>query len=206
MKRMTCYCSIFVVMFYVFVCGTNVVWSEELKFPTTKEEIINALPIPPSEAETSIEGRGALKSTKGISGQSLFSTGATRGLAGIVEDDKALAEAPKVGALVLFDYNSAKIKDESLPLLRLYGEVLHDELADAVMVIAGHTDSIGSDKYNMELSQRRAESVKKFLLAGYKIADSRLIIKPYGEHKPIVTNTTDEGRAKNRRVEFIRIQ
>lgn len=205
MKKLTFYCCLITVVFWTVAYAPHSVRAEELKFPTTKEEIINALPMPSPETETPVEGRGALQS-KGNKGKSLFDTGSTRGLAGIVEDDKALEEAPKVGALVLFDYNSAAIKEESLPLLQLYGEVLQDDLAEAVMVIAGHTDSIGSDKYNLDLSRRRAESVKKFLLAEYEIAESRLIIKPYGESKPILTNATPEGRAKNRRVEFIRIQ
>ncbi len=204
MKRMTCYSIIFVSVVCVLVYGSHFSRAEELTFPTTEEEIIEALSVAP---ETSVKGRGGLKSSKSLEGQSqLFNQGTTRGLGGIVEDDKALEEAPKVGALILFDYNSAKIKAESLPLLRMYGKVLQDDLEEAVMVIAGHTDSIGSEKYNLKLSQQRAESVKKFLLTDYQITERRLIIKPYGEGKPIETNTTADGRAKNRRVEFIRIQ
>ena len=111
-----------------------------------------------------------------------------------------------IGALILFDYNSAAIKEESKPLLRMYGKVLQDELADTVLIVAGHTDSKGSDQYNLGLSRRRAEAVRQFFVSEYQIAENRLLIKPYGEKKPIESNATDEGRAKNRRVEFIRIQ
>lgn len=129
----------------------------------------------------------------------------TRGVGSIV-DDEMLEEAPKVAALILFDYNSAVIKAESIPLLQEYGKALRGDLKDIVLVVAGHTDSVGSDGYNLVLSERRAKSVKNFLVAGYHVDEKRLIVKPYGERKPIETNTTPEGQAQNRRVEFIRVQ
>jgi outer membrane protein OmpA-like peptidoglycan-associated protein len=201
-----------VLVLSIVLCGASIVWSQEseedekaeqLKFPTTEEEIIKIL----GKDSPNLKGRGRGGLPLQDNDQSLFGskTGA-RGLAGIAEDEEALAEAPKTGALVLFDYNSATIKEESKPLLRTYGKVLQGDLADAVLVIAGHTDSKGSDQYNLALSQRRAEAVKQFLVSEYHIADIRLITKPYGEGKPIASNENPEGRAKNRRVEFIRIQ
>jgi outer membrane protein OmpA-like peptidoglycan-associated protein len=154
-----------------------------LAFPTTAAEIANSLPKPEVTSKLG-----------------------TRGLGGIADDEAMLAKMPKVGALVLFDYNSDMIKDESKPLLREYGKVLQSLLKDAVLIVAGHTDSIGSDRYNLELSNRRAEAIKKFLVAEFQIADRRLIIKPYGKSTPITSNETEDGRAQNRRVEFIRIQ
>ena len=69
------------------------------------------------------------------------------------------------------------------------------------MEIGGHTDSTGEDAYNMGLSQRRAESVRSYLVSkGVKA--SRLEAKGYGETKPVASNDTNEGRAKNRRVEL----
>jgi outer membrane protein OmpA-like peptidoglycan-associated protein len=56
------------------------------------------------------------------------------------------------------------------------------------------------------LSKRRAESVRNFLLAEFQIEETRLIVSPYGEGQPLETNKTAEGRAKNRRVEFIRVE
>lgn len=178
--------------------GTALTWAEELQFPTTQEEIIRALGQKPDE------GAGALQSSG--NDKSLFGKGNTRGLGSIAEDEQAIAQAPKVGALILFDYNSAKIKAESLPLLREYGKALENALKDAVLVVAGHTDSNGPDDYNLSLSERRAQSVRDFLLAEFTIGEQRLLVKPYGEVKPIADNATDDGRAKNRRVEFIRIQ
>jgi outer membrane protein OmpA-like peptidoglycan-associated protein len=203
--------SIQILIFSVVICGATIAWSQDvekeekqLKFPATEEEIIEGLGEDPPDSI--LKGRGGLRS-KGNDG-SLFGdqNKGSRGLAGIVDDDKALAEAPKVGALILFDFDSSTIKEESKPLLSMYGTVLQGDLADIVLIIAGHTDSKGSNPYNVALSRRRAEAVKKFLVAEYQIAESRLFIKPYGEDKPIASNETKEGRAKNRRVEFIRIQ
>ena len=67
--------------------------------------------------------------------------------------------------------------------------------------ISGHTDNVGSDKYNLGLSQRRAASVKKYLVEKFSIAPERLTTEGYGETKPIATNKTKEGRQLNRRIE-----
>lgn len=175
------------------------VWAEdELEFPSTAEEIIKALNQKPDL------GPGALQT--GGNDKSLFGKGKTRGLGAIADDEEALEQAPKVGALILFDYNSAKIKAESLPLLQEYGKALKTALNDAVLIVAGHTDSKGSEKYNYQLSHKRAEAVRDYLMAEFAIGEKRLIVKPYGEEKPIADNETTEGRARNRRVEFIRIQ
>jgi outer membrane protein OmpA-like peptidoglycan-associated protein len=71
---------------------------------------------------------------------------------------------------------------------------------DVDAVIEGHTDSRGSDTYNQALSQRRADSVRKYLIDKFGISASRLTAKGYGESKPIADNNTAEGRQRNRRV------
>lgn len=190
--------------------GTMTAWAEEgeseLQFPTTQEEIIKLLSVEPQK--TISGSRGALKS-RGNDG-SLFDE-QTRGLGAIADDEgldeEILAAAPKVGALVLFDFDSATIKDDSLALLEEFGKAFqNDLLKDAVFVIAGHTDSKGTDAYNLKLSRRRAEAVKEFLVSHYQIEENRLFIKAYGEEKPFASNDTNEGRAQNRRVEFMRVQ
>lgn len=69
--------------------------------------------------------------------------------------------------------------------------------------IEGHTDYIGTEKYNQGLSERRAEAVKKYLVKGGGIDGKRLTTVGYGESKPVASNKTKEGRAKNRRVEIL---
>lgn len=194
----------------LMMVGTTSTWAEEgesgLQFPTTQEEIINLLGVEPQK--TLSKPRGGLKSVG--NDNSLFGE-QTRGLGGIADDEEVdeeiLADAPKVGALVLFDFDSATIKDDSLALLEEFGKAFqNDLLKDAVFVIAGHTDSKGADAYNLKLSHRRAEAVKQALVSQYQIEEHRLIIKAYGEEKPFASNDTEEGRAQNRRVEFIRVQ
>ena len=67
--------------------------------------------------------------------------------------------------------------------------------------IAGHTDNVGTDKYNMALSERRSTTVVAYLIR-QGISRKRLKAKYFGETKPLETNDTEEGREKNRRVEF----
>ncbi len=70
------------------------------------------------------------------------------------------------------------------------------------MTIAGHTDAIGSNEYNLDLSQDRADSVADYLMS-QGVAGDRMRTVGYGEERPVATNETDEGRAMNRRVEIM---
>jgi outer membrane protein OmpA-like peptidoglycan-associated protein len=76
---------------------------------------------------------------------------------------------------------------------------------DVKVEIAGHTDWTGSDAYNLKLSNARADAVMQYLISKGVKADN-LTARGYGETQPIADNNTDEGRAKNRRVELRRIQ
>ena len=68
--------------------------------------------------------------------------------------------------------------------------------------IGGHADSSGSDVASQKISEKRAQSAKKYIQDKFNIPDDRMVIKGYGNTKPIADNKTTEGRAKNRRVEF----
>jgi outer membrane protein OmpA-like peptidoglycan-associated protein len=70
------------------------------------------------------------------------------------------------------------------------------------ILVEGHTDSVGSDEYNLKLSQLRANEVKKFLVEN-GIEEERIEAKGYGKSKPIASNKTEQGRAQNRRVEIL---
>ncbi|RYG53586.1 MAG: OmpA family protein [Chitinophagaceae bacterium] len=104
---------------------------------------------------------------------------------------------------ILFDVNAATIKPESAGVLKEIGETLvkHGELK---VNIIGHTDSDGSDAANAELSKKRAEAVKKYLEENFKIEASRLSAEGKGDSEPVADNKTKEGKAQNRRVEFIK--
>ena len=101
---------------------------------------------------------------------------------------------------IFFDFNESKLKSESyLELDRLY-KFLNDNPAINIEV-SGHTDNVGSDEYNITLSNARANAVKDYLVSK-GISTNRIISKGYGKSKPVATNDTDEGRQLNRRVEF----
>ena len=76
------------------------------------------------------------------------------------------------------------------------------EHPNVIVEIQGHTDDVGSEAFNLKLSQKRAEAVRQYLI-DHGIEPDRLIAKGYGESKPLVPNTSPENRAKNRRVEFV---
>jgi outer membrane protein OmpA-like peptidoglycan-associated protein len=102
---------------------------------------------------------------------------------------------------IYFDFNQDTIKPESEPVLKEIAQAIADR-PDWKLTVAGYTDNIGGDKYNLDLSQRRSSSVKRALLERYHVDGSRLSTAGYGDSSPIDTNETLEGRARNRRVEL----
>jgi OOP family OmpA-OmpF porin len=102
---------------------------------------------------------------------------------------------------VFFDTRRATIKRVSFPLLSEVAQALKDNPTIQVE-IQGHTDSQGSDRANLRLSQKRAESVRSYLVQK-GVARDRMVPKGYGETVPIADNRTAEGRSQNRRVEFV---
>ena len=105
-----------------------------------------------------------------------------------------------IGSKIFFENNSDKLKVASLSQLDELSKILY-KYDGATLTIEGHTDSVGKDDFNMTLSQKRSESVRQYLI-GKGISDARLISVGYGETKPIATNNTTLGKAKNRRVEL----
>jgi len=99
-----------------------------------------------------------------------------------------------------FEFNKAELLPAAYPILNELAETMKKN-PETRWRIEGHTDAIGSDSYNMDLSRRRAESVLNYLLS-QGIDRSRLEVLPLGESVPIATNDTQEGRAMNRRVEI----
>ena len=121
-------------------------------------------------------------------------------------DITSAEEKPKQITIVLderevhFGFNKSEVGPEFNDLLTNLKEFVEEN--DYVVTIVGHTDSIGSNKYNFGLSERRAESAKKRLLE-LGLSPKRILgIEGRGEEEPIATNETKEGRAQNRRVEF----
>ena len=105
---------------------------------------------------------------------------------------------------ILFDVNSATIKPESYGTLKEMATVLK-EFPDLKVKIVGHTDADGADAANLDLSKRRAASVKAMFAKEFGIDESRMETDGKGESEPIDKNDTPAGKANNRRVEFIKI-
>jgi OmpA-OmpF porin, OOP family len=104
---------------------------------------------------------------------------------------------------ILFDVQSAVIKPESYGVVKEIATVLKENPSVKVKII-GHTSSDGDDAANMELSKQRAESVKALLIKEYGIEEGRLKPEGKGETQPVGDNKTKEGKAQNRRVEFVK--
>src|SRR5690606_15732884 len=104
---------------------------------------------------------------------------------------------------ILFDVNKAVIRPESMGVLNEIAGLMkkHEDLN---FEIQGHTDSDGADANNLKLSQQRADAVKEKLIT-MGIDGSRMTTKGLGETKPIDDNGTAEGKANNRRVEFVKM-
>jgi OOP family OmpA-OmpF porin len=109
---------------------------------------------------------------------------------------------PRRGAATLkgvnFEFNSATLTSESRPVLASVAADLK-RYPRLKIELQGHTDNVGADKYNLNLSQKRAQSVREYLLA-QGVGEQQLMAKGYGEAEPTADNKTDEGRSQNRRV------
>lgn len=110
-------------------------------------------------------------------------------------------EAVVIMERVLFATNEASILSESFPLLNGVATVLVDNPHIARIEVQGHTDDVGPSRYNAELSQRRAEAVRDYLVKK-GVETGRLVPVGYGESQPLVEGTDEDSRARNRRVEF----
>ncbi|MCC6869041.1 MAG: OmpA family protein [Burkholderiales bacterium] len=118
--------------------------------------------------------------------------------------EKALADAGRADLYsIYFSFGSDAIRDESEPALREMAEILQRH-ADWRLQVAGHTDAAGDDASNLDLSRRRAAAVKDALVRRFAIAAERLTTLGYGEARPVASNETLDGRARNRRVELTR--
>ncbi len=118
---------------------------------------------------------------------------------------KALLETGKfVTNNILFNVNSAAIQSKSYDILNKIGKILVEN-PGLKLKIVGHTDSDGSAASNLKLSKKRAESIKNYLVKHFGIQSSRLKTEGKGESQPVASNKTKAGKAKNRRVEFVKL-
>jgi outer membrane protein OmpA-like peptidoglycan-associated protein len=111
---------------------------------------------------------------------------------------------PTVALNVLFAPNSATLPTASYAEVDKLGMVLSwPQYTDYRIQLAGHTDNLGSERKNQALSERRVQSIKAYLTQHFSIAPERVQVMGHGSTRPIASNDTAEGRAKNRRVEVV---
>jgi outer membrane protein OmpA-like peptidoglycan-associated protein len=109
---------------------------------------------------------------------------------------------PKIDLDIQFDYNSADISTTSMPSVQALGKALSNaNLRGSTFVVAGHTDAIGGEAYNRDLSERRADSIKRYLVEKYGIAGTDLVTVGYGKEKPKDANAPMD--PINRRVQVV---
>ena len=119
--------------------------------------------------------------------------------------ERALAETGHADLYsIYFSFNSDDIREESEPTLREIQQILRRH-PDWKLGISGHTDGIGGDASNLDLSKRRAAAVKTALVSRFGVSAGRLTTNGYGKSQPVDTNETPEGRARNRRVELVKL-
>jgi outer membrane protein OmpA-like peptidoglycan-associated protein len=101
------------------------------------------------------------------------------------EEIATIAKAkPNIDLEITFDYNSAEISQKSLPLVQSLGRALTSaDLKGSTFIVAGHTDAAGSEAYNQDLSERRADSIKRYLMDKYAITAGDLVTVGYGKSK-----------------------
>ncbi|HZC97874.1 MAG TPA: OmpA family protein [Bradyrhizobium sp.] len=109
---------------------------------------------------------------------------------------------PKIDLEIHFDYNSADISKDSVSSVQELGKALSNaSLKGSTFVVAGHTDAIGGESYNQDLSERRADTIKKYLTDKYGIAGANLVTVGYGKTKPKDANAPMD--PVNRRVQVV---
>jgi OOP family OmpA-OmpF porin len=113
----------------------------------------------------------------------------------IIEEGRATLD-------IKFKTDKADIQPQYHAELATFGDIMKKH-PDLKVIIEGHTDNVGTAAYNKKLSQRRADSVKRYMTEKFGIEASRLKAKGYGLSVPIASNATAAGKAKNRRVEAV---
>ncbi len=195
------------IMASIFAVGS--VMAAEPDYPSTEEEIESAL----STKDSGVEVNGVqdtmhdrdLDDLNDRAFDKIIDTNPlpkkARARIKIADTDRL----PKARARINFQLNSASILPDSYDLLNRYAAALQSyKLSGAEILVCGHTDNLGSPNYNKILSKARAESVRQYLI-GRGVQRYRLTTAACGPKNPITDNSTEEGRAMNRRVEFVRV-
>lgn len=131
----------------------------------------------------------------------------TRSLSSAEREEIAsiVKDKPKIDLEINFDYNSAEISAKSLPSVEALGRALtNNDLKGSTFVVAGHTDAAGTETYNQDLSERRADSIKRYLVDKYGINGTDLVTVGYGKSK--LKDPSQPMAEVNRRVQVVNME
>jgi outer membrane protein OmpA-like peptidoglycan-associated protein len=161
----------------------------------TPKRLTRSLSVSPADTAKAAEEQKFVNQIRNRTTRSL-STGEREQIAEIAK------EKPSIDLEITFDYNSANISQKALPAVAALGKALtNPELKGTTFVLAGHTDATGGDSYNQELSERRADAIKKYLMEKYGIAAADLVTVGYGKTK--LKNAGAPTAEENRRVQIV---
>ena len=174
----------------------NTVSSDQILQALTPKRLTRSLTAAPTEDPSKAAAESAfVQSIKNRTTRSLSS--------GERDQIYAIAqEKPNIDLEITFDYNSAKISASALPQVDALGKALTDpSLKGTTFVVAGHTDAVGGDTFNQDLSERRADAVKQYLTTKYGMAAADLVTVGYGKTR--LKNPNDPKGGENRRVQVV---
>lgn len=166
-----------------------------------KKPLTRGLSIGPQTATQPTATAAENKFVQKIRGRSTrsLSSAEREEIAAIVKDK------PKIDLEINFDYNSAEISAKSLPSVEALGRALtNNDLKGATFVVAGHTDAAGTEIYNQDLSERRADSIKRYLVDKYGINGTDLVAVGYGKSK--LKDPSQPLAEVNRRVQVVNME
>jgi outer membrane protein OmpA-like peptidoglycan-associated protein len=165
----------------------------------TKKPLTRGLSVGPQEDPAATAAETKFVSTiRGRTTRSLSST--EREEIATIAKDK-----PNIDLEITFDYNSADISQKSLPAVQALGRALtNPDLKGSTFVVAGHTDAAGGDGYNQDLSERRADSIKRYLMDKYGISSADLVTVGYGKSK--LKDPNQPMAEINRRVQVVNME
>jgi outer membrane protein OmpA-like peptidoglycan-associated protein len=174
----------------------------------TADQIVKALAPPPQKPLTRGLSVGPQADPAASAAEGKFVQGirnrTTRSLSVSEREEIATLakDKPNIDLEITFDYNSADISAKSLSAVQALGKALSNpDLRGSTFVVAGHTDAAGGEGYNQELSERRADSIKRYLTEKFGIAGTDLVTVGYGKSKP--KDTKDPMDPVNRRVQVV---
>jgi outer membrane protein OmpA-like peptidoglycan-associated protein len=161
----------------------------------TPKRLTRSLSNTPADSAKAAEEAKFVKQIKNRTTRSLSSTEREQ----IAEIAK---EKPSIDLTITFDYNSATISQKAMPAVEALGKALtNPDLKGTTFVLAGHTDAKGGDTYNQDLSERRADTLKKYLMEKYGLAAADLVTVGYGKTK--LKNESSPDAEENRRVQVV---